>query len=61
MTGIPHGSVLRQVLFNTFINDINSGFECTLSKFVDDSKLCGAVNMPEGWDVIQRNLDKLDN
>jgi len=25
----------------------------------DDSKLSGAVNMPEGWDTIQKGLDKL--
>nr|XP_009930063.1 PREDICTED: HLA class II histocompatibility antigen gamma chain [Opisthocomus hoazin] len=32
--------------------------ECTLSKFADDTQLGGVVNMPEGWDVIWRNLDK---
>ena len=34
-------------------NDIDSGIECTLSKFADDIKLGGAVNIPEGQDVIQ--------
>lgn len=29
------------------IYDISSGIECTLSNFVDDTKLCGVVNMPE--------------
>ena len=60
MSGVPQGSVLVWALFNICVSDMDSWIECTLSKFANDIKLCDTVDMLEGRDAIQRDLEKLE-
>ena len=55
----PAGISVGPILFNIFIDDLEKGTKCSISKFADDTKLRW-FGTPEGQDAIQKDLDKLE-
>lgn len=53
-SGVYQGSILGSVLFNVFISYVKSGIPYSLSKFVDNTQLCGMADTPDGQDAIRK-------
>lgn len=56
ISGEPQVSILDIVLFNIFINDLDDGAECAVSKFADNTKVGGVADMPDGCAAVQRDF-----
>jgi len=60
MSCVPQELILRPVLFNDFMDNLDEGIECSLSKFEDGTKLRGNASLPGSRKVLQRDLDWMD-
>lgn len=47
------------ILLKNFLNNGEDETECTHGNFMDNTKLWGLADTPDGFAVIQRDLDKL--
>lgn len=57
MSNVPQGPSL----FSIFVSNGDSEFESNFSKFANDTELRGAIDLLEGRDGIQRDLDRLQS
>lgn len=56
ISGVLQGLELRSALFDSFVGDLDSGTECSLTKFADNTNLCVVINtLP-----LQRHLGRLE-
>ncbi len=60
-SGVPQGSILGPVLFLVYVNNLDDGLTCKISKFADDIEIASKVVTTLDKELLQRDLDKLSN
>ena len=56
-SGVPQGSVLAPIFFNTFTNDLSNNItDCKILSFADDTKLISNINSSDDTKTLQTNL-----
>lgn len=58
-SGVPQGSVLGPILFNIFINDLNSSIQCKTLLYADDTKIFTKITSQEDIFSLQNDINKL--
>lgn len=59
ISGVPQEARFGLELFNAFTHVMETGIECTLSKFLDNGNISGVVGTSERRDAIQKDIDRL--
>ena len=61
LSGVPHGSVLRPLLFLIYTNELDDNIISNVVKFADDTKLFRKDNTDGDKQHLHKDLDRLVN
>ena len=59
ISGVPQGSILGQLLFLIYVNDITEKMECTMNLFVDDTSIQQKLTDLTSFSPTKRDLERL--
>ena len=60
-SGVPHGSVLRPILFFAYINDLPEQVRSKILLFADDTAMYLALDKQANSEFLQKDLEFLEN